>query len=132
MKASIILPLTAAVCICAAGILENRASDWIVGRTVYTTSGPVSGHPAKNQSAVSEYLGIPFAQPPIGDLRFAAPANYTGNKPLNGTIFVGSRPRITIAPANRNGRAPIVRSKSPTLQFLPQAICYQQTSQVQE
>ena len=48
--------------------------------TVKTTNGPVTGHPATNVSNVIEYLGIPFAQPPIGDLRFAPPAKYTGSE----------------------------------------------------
>jgi len=68
--------------------LESRASNWTVGQTVQTTSGPVNGHPAPNNSDVSEYLGIPYAIPPIGDLRWTAPQNFTGNTPINGTSFV--------------------------------------------
>jgi Carboxylesterase family len=60
-------------------------------KTVNTTSGPVSGHAASNSSAnVSEYLGIPYAQPPVGDLRFAPPVQYNGTSPINGTNFVSS------------------------------------------
>lgn len=43
------------------------------GTIVNTTSGPVKGHPSTLQPEVSEYLGIRFAQPPVGDLRFAPP-----------------------------------------------------------
>ncbi|KAG0649049.1 Cholinesterase [Hyphodiscus hymeniophilus] len=94
MKSSIIVILTTAACVCADGIqaLRERQANWTVGQTVQTNSGPVSGHPASNDSDVSEYLGIPFAQPPIGDLRFAEPVNFTGSSPLNGSNFSLSCP----------------------------------------
>ncbi|CAO1605838.1 hypothetical protein XANCAGTX0491_009343 [Xanthoria calcicola] len=46
---------------------------------VKTSNGIIIGHEAPNASQVVEYLGIPYAQPPIGDLRFAAPVAYKGN-----------------------------------------------------
>lgn len=48
--------------------------------SVNTTNGVVVGHAANSSACVVEYLGIPFAQPPVGDLRFAAPQalNTTG------------------------------------------------------
>jgi hypothetical protein len=64
-------------------------TDCTVGQTVNTTSGPVIGHAATIFPYVSEYLGIPFAQPPIGDLRFAGPLAYTGSSVLNGSTYVG-------------------------------------------
>lgn len=39
---------------------------------VNTTGGVVTGRPGKN-AAISDFLGIPFAAPPVGELRFAAP-----------------------------------------------------------
>lgn len=47
--------------------------------TVNATNGLITGHPASNISTVHEFLGIPFAQPPLGDLRFAAPVAYNGS-----------------------------------------------------
>jgi cholinesterase len=55
---------------------------WTVGQRVQAAGAVIHGQASKWQPEVSEYLGIPFAQPPIGDLRFAAP------KPIqiNGTF----------------------------------------------
>lgn len=58
-------------------------------KPINTTSGLVSGHASSNASAqVSEYLGIPYAQPPVGNLRFAPPVAYAGSSDINGTNFV--------------------------------------------
>ena len=69
---------------------QQRSSNWTVGQTVQTQSGPVTGHAASNDSQVSEYLGIPFGQAPIGDLRFVAPVKFNGTGPINGSAFVSS------------------------------------------
>jgi len=62
--------------------------NFSVGHIVETSSGAVVGHAATNYSEVSEYLGIPYAQAPVGDLRFAAPLKYSGSSMLNGSAFV--------------------------------------------
>jgi hypothetical protein len=67
-------------------LLSTR--EWSVGQTVDTTSGPVHGHAAANFSDVSEYLGIPYAQPPVANLRFQPPVKYTGTTAINGSAFV--------------------------------------------
>lgn len=64
------------------------ACDFVPGAPVKTTSGTVRGRRANNATTVSEYLGIPFAQPPVGDLRFAPPVKYTSNRRIDGTKFV--------------------------------------------
>lgn len=92
MKTASVLFLTAALgaSASATGGVQRRATNWTIGQTVQTSSGPVTGHAAQNQSEISEYLGIPFAQPPVGNLRFAAPVKFTGTAPLNGTTYVGN------------------------------------------
>lgn len=68
--------------------LFSGALAWTVGQTVNTSSGPVRGHAAVNLTDVSEYLGIPYAQPPVGNLRFQPPVKYTGTKLVAGDAFV--------------------------------------------
>ncbi|KAH7419339.1 Alpha/Beta hydrolase protein [Cadophora sp. MPI-SDFR-AT-0126] len=87
MKSSVLLGLAAGLCASAFSFERRQAANWTVGQTVQTESGPVNGHAAKNNSQVSEYLGIPYGQAPVGDLRFAAPVKFTGNASLNGTSF---------------------------------------------
>ncbi|KAG8821376.1 hypothetical protein FRC19_007877 [Serendipita sp. 401] len=55
--------------------------------TIQTTSGKLTGFAISN-STTNAYLGIPFALPPIGQLRFVAPrALYTPNVVRNATSF---------------------------------------------
>ena len=44
--------------------------------TVVTTSGPVQGFAFANTYPSINFLGIPFAAPPIGPLRFAPPVPF--------------------------------------------------------
>lgn len=55
--------------------------------TANTTSGLIIGHAAPNRSEVTEFLGIRYAEPPVGDLRFAPPKRY--NAPA-GTVHNAS------------------------------------------
>ncbi|KAF9877562.1 carboxylesterase [Colletotrichum karsti] len=60
---------------------------WTVGESVETSSGRVEGHSAADADQVSEYLGIPYAQPPVGSLRFQPPVKYAGSSTINGSAF---------------------------------------------
>lgn len=60
-----------------------------VGASVQTSSGLIEGHAAPHRPAVSEYLGIPYASPPIGDLRFAAPVAYHSDDTVHAAAYVG-------------------------------------------
>jgi cholinesterase len=76
-------------------LLASAASaeqTWSVGQTVKASSGTVKGHASSWKPAVSEYLGIPFAQPPVGPLRFKAPVPLKSDKLLNATSFGASCP----------------------------------------
>jgi para-nitrobenzyl esterase len=78
---------------------------------VRTASGLVRGRRDADQHGIAVFLGIPFAQPPAGDLRFAAPRPA---RPWDGvrdaTAFGPPPPQsayaITPAPAPRPGGDP--------------------------
>jgi cholinesterase len=63
-------------------------SNWKIGQSVSTSSGNVIGGRASNGSEVSGYFGIPYAKPPVGDLRFAPPDKFEGYGTINATSFV--------------------------------------------
>lgn len=72
------------------GIIKAYGRRFTVGQGVVTSSGLVLGHPASQKTQVSEYLGIPFAKPPIGSLRFTAPQAFEGSGEINASVFVRS------------------------------------------
>jgi carboxylesterase type B len=69
------------------------AQSWTVGQAVDTVSGKVKGQASSWKPQVSEYLGVPFAQPPVGPLRFAAPKLFKGSAVVNATKFGPSCPQ---------------------------------------
>jgi cholinesterase len=58
--------------------------------TVETGNGRIVGHRSAISEDVWEYLGIPYAQSPLGDLRFAAPQKYRGNGSYTASKFVST------------------------------------------
>ncbi len=93
--------------------LCTPAKPWNDGNghwlTVQTSNGPVTGHPAPNATQVIEYLGIPFAQPPVGSLRFAPPLPYTGSGPYVAAEWVSQCLFVVVANnSTRSGRVPTV------------------------
>lgn len=62
------------------------------GPTVTTTEGSVRG---LTQDGVSRFLGIPYAAPPVGDLRWMPPVQPAKYDMLNATHFANSCPQVT-------------------------------------
>jgi cholinesterase len=78
---SLLYPSLLAVC------LQVANAEWKVGQAVKTTSGEVTGRASNlfGNSEVSEYLGIPYAAPPVGPLRWESPQPFKGNKSIAAT-----------------------------------------------
>ena len=62
------------------------------GPTISTTDGPVQGF-VKN--GVNTYLGIPYAAPPVGALRWMPPAPAAHHALLDATEFANTCPQVT-------------------------------------
>ena len=70
--------------------LIPKRNRWSVGQAVHTSSGTVRGCAAPDADEVSMYLGIPYAKPPIGNLRFGRPQKYENDNEIDATKFVSS------------------------------------------
>ena len=56
--------------------------------TAKTTHGLITGHSAPNVSDVVEFLGIPYAEPPVGALRFKPPQPHSRKHSFHAAIWV--------------------------------------------
>lgn len=74
--------------------------------TVKTTNGPITGHAASNSDRVLEYLGIPYAKPPVGELRFAPPQRFRSNVPYEAARFGFDCPLTPSPPVDYPGFTP--------------------------
>jgi carboxylesterase type B len=68
--------------------LASATTAWKVGDAVKTSSGDILGHAAARNHNVSEYLGIPYAVPPVGPLRFMPPRAFKGKGVVKADRFV--------------------------------------------
>lgn len=71
------------------GVSAVVARDWTPGQIVKTTSGAVKGQAATRPgfNQVSEYVGIPFAEPPVGSLRWLKAKAFKSNGSINATVW---------------------------------------------
>ncbi|KAK7957235.1 uncharacterized protein PG986_006457 [Apiospora aurea] len=72
------IPILIISILCALGnCTHDAATPYYPSSTVAkTTSGLLIGHPGPNRSDVVEFLGVPYAMPPVGGLRLAPPVRF--------------------------------------------------------
>lgn len=90
------------------GTSSARCSECTVTKllTADTSNGPVTGHVAPNTSCVLEYLGVPYAKPPVGELRFAAPRPIEEKRPYVAANYGFDCPLTPPKSANYPGLTP--------------------------
>jgi para-nitrobenzyl esterase len=83
----------------AAGVLATSPSmaedpsERAEGPVVHTAEGPVRGFV---RNGVSVFLGVPYAAPPVGDLRWRPPQSVEPwDEPLNATHYANTCPQVT-------------------------------------
>ncbi|KAF2032736.1 carboxylesteras-like protein [Setomelanomma holmii] len=65
----------------ACAVKLSLAAPELSFENVETQNGRITGHRSPKVKDVWEYLGVLYAQPPLGDLRFAAPQTYKSKGP---------------------------------------------------
>lgn len=70
-----------------AALLCSAVASPVQPKVQTSTGGTIIGHGASNKTSVTEFLGIRYAEAPIGELRFAAPKKYVAP---SGSVFEAS------------------------------------------
>lgn len=83
----------------ALGAQSSSNSSVSAGLLVKTSSGPIQGFFNQSAPDVRQFLGVPFAEPPIGDLRFVPPQS---KKPNGTTIKALALPDSCMQQVNSN------------------------------
>ncbi|PGG96559.1 hypothetical protein AJ79_09539 [Helicocarpus griseus UAMH5409] len=122
MKSFVSLPAAVLGILLVSG-LSNPSAAFLHDDTVSTSSGLIRGHRSPNRPDVSEYLGIPYAQSPVGDLRFAPPVKYTSDQPFDASAFVSNLPASALSSLFPNN---YIRCSELTYRF-PQSLDCPQT-----
>ncbi|KAE8374525.1 carboxylesterase [Aspergillus bertholletiae] len=60
------------------GLYNPAIAHFVDGPVVQTSNGGIIGHILDEFPDIIEYLGIPYAAPPVGELRFEPPQAYRG------------------------------------------------------
>jgi hypothetical protein len=83
----------------SSAVVSSSSDTVALGHMVSTTSGRLIGHPSVKKPAVLEFLGIPYAHPPVGDLRFAPPRSYSSRETFTASNYVCCPKDISVRPS---------------------------------
>ncbi|KAF2669097.1 alpha/beta-hydrolase [Microthyrium microscopicum] len=96
-----LLAITASIAVVSA------QSAWKIGQGVKTTSGTIHGKASSWKPDVSEYLGVPFARPPVGALRWQMPLPLDQpNAVVNATQYSNSCAESASRPSRKDPKSP--------------------------
>lgn len=88
IRALLLSSLLAAGALATSSVTAHEPEEQAKGPVVQTTDGPVRGF--VNSSGVNVFLGIPYAAPPVGDLRWKPPAPPASHDLLDATQYADS------------------------------------------
>lgn len=99
MGASIVAFAAVGIMLAILGTYFN-AGEWTHGDTtgvmVVISSGKINGQYSNTRPQVYEFLGIPYAQPPVGELRFAAPVRFKSDQTIDAFVYVSGFRNIIV------------------------------------
>jgi len=77
------------------GFLQLQKSEAVENTPIaHTSSGVVLGFINDTTPNVAQFLGVPFAEDPVGALRWAPPVFKSGNESINATAFSNNCPQF--------------------------------------
>jgi para-nitrobenzyl esterase len=88
IRALLLSSLLATGALATSSVTAHEPEERAKGPVVQTTDGPVRGF--VNSSGVNVFLGIPYAAPPVGDLRWKPPAPPASHDLLDATQYADS------------------------------------------
>ena len=91
-------------------IVSNAQNNNAFAVQVKIENGIIEGN-YDTKSGIQTYLGVPFAKPPVGELRWKAPQPTDNWKGVKETKKFGPRPMQTVVFGDMNSRSNGVRDR---------------------
>ncbi|KAH7128128.1 Alpha/Beta hydrolase protein [Dendryphion nanum] len=76
------------------GLLQSQTASAVSSLTIETSSGPVTGLINRTTPNVAQFLGIPYAEPPVGDRRWLPAIAKSRQARIDATRFGWSCPQF--------------------------------------
>lgn len=79
------------------GAVQNVQATPLFTRAAPSVSSGAATFVGKTSNQIDSFLGIPFAQPPVGNLRFAPPVSLTLSGTHDATSYGYACPQMNLA-----------------------------------